>query len=90
MFATHLCHIHHKGNIFMSYLLCSPAYFNCGNWERKNSIIYSPSHTPNEIGSFLVITNLDDITELTVFGEAQGKAYLEWIVFDEKSMHLKF
>lgn len=45
--ATQLHHIHHNGDIFISDLPYSFAYFNCRHWERKTPTIYSPSHTSN-------------------------------------------
>ena len=58
---------------FISVLLSSSTYFNYRNWERENNIIYSPSHTPNKIGSFLVITNLDGITQSVVLEKLRVK-----------------
>ena len=77
MVAIHPSHIHHKGDFFffffVSELLYSSAYFSYRNWERKNGIICSPSHTPNKIGSFLVITDLDDITQPLVLEKLRVK-----------------
>lgn len=50
--ATQLHHIHHKGDIFISDLPCSFAYFNCRNWEGKPPQFIHHLIHPTQIGSF--------------------------------------
>lgn len=87
---THFCHIHHKGNIFIFDLLYSSACLNCGNWERKKQHnLFTFSYTEQ---NRLIFSHYKFGWHYWAycFGEAQGKAYLEWITFDEKPMNLKF